>query len=310
MMQPQPYEKQSITYAIIAGIASGVAFALSVKGGFFSILIAYLPYLPLMIGLSIGAPYTSMASLIALLVAGVSTGLSGLVGFAVLYAIPTTFFVKSALNKRLLNTYPIGGVLTGLSIYSASIVFFLAMALFGDEGTLNLIMPELQGDDSVMMQKMVEIIDKMPFVILAGAAWLQLSIFYGCAVLANYLLAGWNHVERPSLRIKPFMPLALVLIILLITGLFSFSSDSSIQIAGKSAFITLLYPYFLMGIAQMHHYIARWKNTRLWLTGIYGFTILAFWPVFWFILAGLYLQAKFLSNRYASGNGTDKGSDN
>lgn len=292
-------EQETLRWGLTAGIAASVLYLLSVSGGFFSILISYTPLIPLLIaGLGKGVRAVAIAALVTTLIAGFTTGVSGLLVFGLLYGAPCLMFTHIALTPLSDNRwYPVGGALTGLALYVAtSLGLFIAMVM-GDASNLSESLPDTAEQGSAILDQARALLDKAPFIVFGLGAWIQLLMFYAIAVFANFMLQGWGKARRADLRLEPFMPSGLVLAVLLVAGLVSFSNDYALQTAGKTAFIILLLPYFLLGIARMHAKAKHWQNASAWLFCIYFLTILVFWPIFWFIGAGIVEQAKFLSNR-------------
>lgn len=289
----------SYHWGLVAGGITSLLYLLSVSDGFFSLLIAYTPLIPLLaVGLSLGVRSVAIAALVTTLFAGLFTGLSGLLAFGLLYGVPAIMFTHICLTRLTEDTwYPVGGALTGLSLYVATMMGFIILLVMGNEVNLANSLPAMEEGSSTVMEQARQLLEKAPFIVFALAAWIQILMFYAIAVFSNYMLTGWGKEQRDNLRLTPFMPSALVLGAMLLAGLISFSSSVPVQTAGKTAFIILLLPYFLVGVARMHARAAAWQNANLWLTIIYLLTVLVFWPIFWFIGAGLLEQAKFLSNR-------------
>ncbi|MDG1286080.1 MAG: hypothetical protein P8P30_00785 [Rickettsiales bacterium] len=304
-------EKQSLAISLAGGAVSAFLYFLAVRGGFFSFLISYTPLIPLfLVGLSAGPRAGGMATLFALFLGCFLTGLSGLVIYSALYAVPAVFFMHAALSQLSdpKRWYPIGGVLTGISLYAAAMVGVLIAVSMRDMVSVSEILPPLPPEGiSPLMQQARDLILESPFLVFAMGVWIQVLAFYGLAIFANFMLKGWKCEIRDRLTLTPFMPSIMIFGAILVAGLLSFSSTLAIQIAGKTAFMILLLPYFLMGAARLHAWTRGWPNRLSWLFAVYMLTVLVFLPVFCFIGAGLYEQAKFLSNRY--GSGTESESD-
>lgn len=301
--------KDHLAFALLAGVASVFLYILSASGSFFSILMAYTPLLPLLlVGLAYGPRSAAIAGLFATLIAGGAISLTGLIIYGGIYAIPATLFTQISLTRILGDKedkwYPVGGALTGLSLYTAVVLSVLIAVIMQDASSMADILPKMEENIPQWVARAQEIIVKAPFLIFGIGAWVQLLMLYAIAVFANFMLAGWQREIRHSLRLRPFMPSMVLLAALLFAGIVSFSDTLSMQVAGKTAFIILLFPYFIMGIARMHARAESWPNRKIIFFIIYLLTVLVFWPVFWFIGAGLFEQAKFLSNRHIGG--TDK----
>lgn len=286
--------------AIGAGFLTGIFYLLSLNGSIFSFLLPYLPYVPLFaIGFAHGHRMVGIAALAALLLIAGLHGITAGLLFLFLCAVPSWFFVHTSLLRLLPGMQvPVGGALTGLSLYAAILLFTVTMVLYNNGVDFSSFL-SLDESAPAWMEQAKTLIVERPFVVLAMAASMHLFMIYGTAVLVNFLLNGWQLSQRKNLALEPFMPSPFVLISLIGFGLASFSETTAVQLAAKTGFLVLLIPYFLMGIAQMHLRSRRWPYRYGWLTAVYVLMALAFFPVFWFIASGLYLQAKFLSNRYA-----------
>lgn len=293
-------------WVILAGIASGSLFVLAAGGLVSSLLLIYTPFLPLLlIGLMLGAPSAFLAS-------GIASGLSGLglqspaaaIMFLAIFALPTMFYLRQTLTQltlggQHLSWYPQGLTLTRLTYYAAALVVIMALALNDSTGGKGLaaLLPAPTEGEPVWMEAARQWMASKGFIILGGTAWIQISVFYGLAVFANFILTGYHRAIRPSLTLLPFMPGGLLLVMLLGAGVLSFAESAGVALAAKSAFITFLFPYFLMGVSRMHRFSFLWPNRGIMLTLVYFF-ILMFPPLLMvFIGLGLAAQARHLSNR-------------
>ncbi len=304
-------EKQSLTIALGGGAVSAFLYFLAVGGGFFSFLISYTPLIPIfLVGLSQGPRAGGIAALSGLFLGGLMTGLSGLVLYSALYAVPAIFFIHAILaalpdqdgQTEQKRWYPIGGALTGLSLYASVMVGILVATTMRDMvSTSEILTSAPQESISPMMQQARDLIVESPFLVFAMGAWIQIFAFYGLAIFANFMLKGWEREIRDNLKLTPFMPSMITLVVVCIAGLLSFVDNLAIQTASKTSLIILLLPYFLMGMARLHARSRNWPNRLALLFAIYMLTVLVFLPVFCFIGAGLYEQAKFLSNRHGGG---------
>ncbi len=290
-------------WAIMAGVISGLLFLLAAGSMLPSLLLVYTPFLPLLaVGLMLGAPSAILAS-------GIASGFSMALGpdvfllYVLMFAIPVVYFVRKSLSQQALTpTHRIwfsqGLVMTDLACYAAILVAAIAGSLHetlsGNTNLGALLPPVMEGEPEALASVRSWILEKS-FVILGGTAWIQLSLFYGLAVLVNFLLA--NRTLRPSLAVVPFMPSGWLLAGLMGAGVLSFADNPASSLAAKAAFITLLFPYFLMGLALMHRFSILWPSRRLWLSLVYFFMLVFPASVLGFIGLGLAAQARHLSNR-------------
>lgn len=293
-------------WVILAGIASGSLFVLAAGGMVSSLLLIYTPFLPLLlVGLMLGAPSAFLAS-------GIASGLSGLglqslgaaVMFLTIFALPTMFYLRQTLTRITLEGqhlawYPQGLALTRLTYYVALLVALMALGLHNSTGggSLSALLPPFVEGEPEWLESARKWMDSKAYIILGGTAWIQVSFFYGLAVFSNYILTGHGKAIRPNLTLLPFMTDSILLVALMGAGVFSFVEDPAIALAAKSVFITLLFPYFLMGMSRTHRFSLLWPNRGVLLTLVYFF-MLMFPPLLMvFIGLGLAAQARYLSNR-------------
>lgn len=293
----------SRNWALGAGTVAGLLFALAVSGAVPGVLVIYLPYLPLLaIGLALGGREGWVAVAAATFVAGLALGgINGMLVFLLLIGLPAGFFAWQALAQK--GQYPpsIGQVLTGLTYFTVLLQAMLILMVLNTVGDFAALLPEATDEESPMMAMVRKVVGEQTYLLLGISAWLQLLMFYGLAVLTNFLLTGWGLSRRDSLAIRPFMPSAHLLVMLLGSGLLSFTSDPAVSLIGKSAFITLLFPYFLMGISKLHQTAQSWPNRGIWLLLVYFFLSLIPHLALCFVGLGLLAQGRYLSNRFHDG---------
>jgi hypothetical protein len=294
-------------WAIGAGLLSALLFFMTVSGNFPSLFLAYTPYFPLLLaGLATGEKAVLSATAIAAVGALLSAGFGGLMIFLMMYGFPVAYFVLRAVMRTGRYRPSIGRVMTGLTCYMAILTSLLILAVEHHLGGFASLLPEpAEGELTPLMETVRTMMVEQTYLLLGGSAWVQLLIFYGIAVLANFLLTGFTPSLRESLAIRPFMPSAWLLLALMACGLCSFSTDSGFGLVGRTGFIILLFPYFLMGISKLHRKVRDWKSRRLTLWAVY--LSLCVPPLTQILLlglvgTGLLSQGRYLSNRFG---GTD-----
>ncbi len=290
-----------------AGFAAGLLYILAVMGSLSSVLLIYTPFIPLlMLGLSQGAQPALLASGVASVISGLALGPMAAFVFLMLFAGPCVLYAKQVLQRitqaNVSFWFSQGEAMVRLSYYVTAMVVFMTVTLYNatdGTGMMALFPPAVVGEPE-WMELARQWLAANAYMILGGTAWIQLSVFYGIAVLANFLLVGYGAAQRPNLTLLPFTAGGELLIALLGAGILSFVSNDMVALAAKSAFIALLYPYFLMGISRMHRYSLLWPSRRFWLTMVYFFMLMTF-PILLlgFVGLGLAAQARHLSNRSA-----------
>lgn len=294
------------SWAIAAGVLAGLIFGLAVSGLVPSALLIYLPYLCLlMAGLALGEKETLLANSIACGLVLIAAGMGGVLMFATMFSFPVIYFSLRALTRQGRYRPSIGRIMTGMTYYVALLVAVFALLVQTQMGGFEQFLPAPEGEETPMAELVRQLLTEQTFLFLGASAWAQLLVFYGLAVLANYLLTGWGVSRRESMAIRPFMPSAGLLLGLLGAGLVSFIDDASASLIGRTTFIILLFPYFLMGISKLHRKVRDWKNRRFTLILVYlSLCLPPLMPylVLGFVGMGLLSQGRYLSNRFG---GTD-----
>ncbi len=290
---------------LLAGGAVGGLHLLSALGGVPSLFLPYLPILLLLLlGLSCGFRPAMQGAAIALIITTLFSGLAGGIMFVLMIASPCLWYLYETLMLIVVNGKPYGWLpqgtsLTRLSYIAATMVAALTVSIRETLKNENLsrLIPSLDasGANAEIWQMAQQLLLEQPYLVLAATAWMQLAIFYGLAVLANFLLGA--RAIRSSLAITPFAPGGELLVVLLAAGLLSFYDQVDVAMAAKAVFITLLFPYFLQGLSQLHRVSLLWSHRRLLLTLVYVFMLLFPLLIVGFIGLGLAAQARHLSNR-------------
>jgi hypothetical protein len=318
-------------WAILAGLASGLLCVLALILGNASVLMGLTPFAPLfLVGFSFGVQTVLPASLIATAAVLLLTGGSGGLFFLAIFAIPVSFYVHRTLtclvlsphimqqiqNAKLLKGsdtaekgggmqgdhkmaawFPQGLVLTHLTYYFAFLVGISVLSVVSQENTGSLMEQIFPAFKTI--PEWLEIRDQVArweFLIVGFSAWISLSVFYGIAVLCNFLLVGYGRAVCPSLAVLPFMAGGELLALLLGAGLFSVADSPLLSLPAKAVFVVLLYPYFLMGLSRLHWFTRSWNHRGLLLTAFY-LLMLMFYPIVAGLIGwGLAVQARVLSN--------------
>jgi hypothetical protein len=153
---------------------------------------------------------------------------------------------------------------------------------------------QLDNTDPKLMTVMTVLIRDWSFLIFVSGSWIWVLMIYAFTALANMLLQYNNLALRPSLAIEAEgLPLWL-LVVVLISAAMAFLGHGNDQFAGRTAFLTLLLPYFLSGIASVHTMCGTWKNKKTALVIFYGMLLLFPWISIFLIGKGLYTQIEGL----------------
>lgn len=296
---------------LLAGVAAGVFFAISVSSVAGGLLFFYFPLFPLfLIGLGWGNRPLQQASGIALLLIAAITGfdLFALLLCTFLLIVPVLLVTRYVLlwrgNEHEKEWYPIGAALTSITAYAVAV--FIACALFYPENStlFSKALPldltkELQAElgdnpDPQMAMMLHKLTHEWLFMLIASSLWSWVLMVYANGWAANYLLAERGRAIRPSFGLAPFSPPLWWLIAVTLAGIVSLAGGEPAGLIAKTALITLLLPYFLSGLASIHARSASWPGRGLIIFFLYLLLFTQLWMVLPLALYGVFLHIKSL----------------
>lgn len=295
---PTPFSFQWIA---LAAVASAGLFMLAMSMALSSQLLIYTPALPLfMVGLSSGYRPAVAAALGAMVVVLLAGQVSGLKVFMILIVLPSMLFLRQLWRVDdaaavIPNT---GRAMTKLAAYAAGIVGLIIYEVATHGSGMTGFLPKAHENEPEIMVAIRQVMQDYPYVIIAVSAWVHMVLMYGVAVLANAILDMRQRAIFPSLRLWPFLPPGWYIILLLASGVMSLVGGGASMDAAKGVFMTILFPYFLVGIAHLHQWARQKEMPVLWLSMAYFFTLM-FSPfsLLGFLGVGLYKHGLALSNR-------------
>lgn len=296
--------KQAIL-TVLCGLLSGGAFATTLTAGN-GLLILFLPVIPLaVVGFSVSARHGLVASLLACVAVGALLDRDYVPLFFLVCAFPSYHFIRKALlwrgDEHAREWFSVLTILAEITAYTAALFMVLALlsvAPHSDHSNLKDLIAqslssELENPDPRVAELMKTVVTDWSFLIFAGLGWMWVSLLYLCIAATNIFLTRISVSLRPSLRLpREGLPHWLPVILLISAGLVFIGNDND-RFAGETLFLLLLLPYFLSGIATIHHWALERKNREFWLTFFYLLLTLFFpWIAMLLIAAGIKTQAE------------------
>lgn len=287
--------------AIAGGLSAALLVAVVLSGlGF---LFLFLPTLPLFwIGLSEGARQSlaagAVAGLALALVAGPSSGLL----FFLTLALPVSYISRYALAVSAQGWFPLGHVFTRLAGYGG--LFLAVMALFyagrgaGLEQALGGYVSQAIADSPPeYAEVLAPLAGPLAFLVLPVGIWMWVLLLYAHGWIAHRLLVKKGRATRPDFGIAVFEMPGWTLFFLAVSALAAVIGSPGMAFIGKAVLMSLMLPYFLLGIARLHEISRPWPNRRFFLFFVYLLLLTQLWPVLLVALAGLFYHIKRLSAR-------------
>lgn len=276
---------------MVAGLGLGFAFL-------------FLPTLPLFYHLLNRTPGNASAaivtaSIIITLVAGSAVGLM----FFLFLGVPTHYFASSSLRFRprdaTLEWQPIGPLLTRLTVYGTCALACVTMYYYAQGISLPHLLTGLlraafanAGDEYGEVIGMIS--GELFTFALPFTLWLWVILLFANAWMAQRLLAHNRKQLRPNMAITPFTLPAWLLTLLAICAFASLAGSEALSFLGKTSLLTLMLPYFFLGLSLLHQAVKAMSNKKIILFFTYLALLLQLWPVFVFVGIGFWHQVKGL----------------
>ncbi len=280
--------------SVAAGLLSAVLY-LSIKWSILGTLLFMFSPLPLFAtGLGLGLAAGAVAALAAMIAVALVTEFTGMVVFAIAYAVPALMVVRFALLNRMAEDgttewYPPGQMLAWIALFG--IGAFAAAAVFTGTGTGGLraeissyvdTMRGLSGQSSDSVDQVFATI-KLIFPVIVTTWWMIIMVVNG--VLAQKMLErrGLNRRPGPDLRTTALPPwLAGVMVAATVAALLG---SEWLEFLGINIALILCVPYFFVGLAVLHMVSAAWSIRRAILFAAYVLLLLFSWTAV--VVAGI-----------------------
>lgn len=290
--------------ALLAGLLSGGLFIL-VFGIGLGFIFMFLPTLPLFYaGLSRHARLCRDAALFACGFVALLSGLPAVVLYLLFLGLPSSYLCQKALlwrpEKGERRWYPIGVIMTRLSLWGVGAIALITLYYWNQEGGLpGLLAGTLRDAFAGLQDSYGEVIETLAshwsFLIFPVTLWLWCIMLYAHAWLVQRWLVKKNRQRRPDLAVTAFPVPGWMLSLLAICALASLIGSDSMRFLGKASLVSLMLPYFFLGAAFLKDSTRDAPNPRLLLFFIYFLVFTQFWPALILSALGLWCQIKHLS---------------
>ncbi|MDX1975337.1 MAG: hypothetical protein SFT92_06635 [Rickettsiales bacterium] len=286
-----------------AGLFSASLFLATVYFGL-GLIFLFIPTLPLFhIGLRHPNLFPALlASFIVYLIGGSQLALV----FFFVFALPTHYICRHALRYesdeigQATYWYPMGRILSNLALYSCLFMVIITAYYLARGMPIHELLSERLGTAIAELRKDLDMpiqpfSAKLVFLIFSITAWFWVLFLYGSAWVSHKLLASKHRNVRPLMSIELFVMPAWMLQPILICGLASLIGSPTMQFLGNACLLTLMLPYFFLGVAVMHETSKSWPSRRFFLFFVYFIMITQFFPVMILSGIGLWHHIKRLS---------------
>lgn len=290
---------QRLSLVLLSGFAAGFLPNLPGSGLFLS---AFVPFVPLMLlGLSHGYRPALQAGGVAILVSLILAAERGAFNMAMFVVMPVCVLLNRLLRCHVNGNgvkqwYPTSRALSEMTLV-ATMLFLLLTVIAGrhfPDGMQHIVQANFSADTSGMEPTAAEMMRKLTgpwsFLLFAMACWLWVLVAYVIAYLVNRLLAGKSYALRPDISLAPGGLPGWLPSLLLVFALLALLGGTNDRYTGKVAFLALLLPYFLSGMAVIHIKSLAWQPRKLWLFLIYIVLFFQFWATLFVAGAGLYMH--------------------
>ena len=296
--------------ACTAGLLSSGLF-LFVFGIGLGFIFLFLPTLPLFsLGLSKRRGNVALAVIVATLLLFFVAGTSLTLLYCFFLALPTWYICKLAglhftvpALKDCALWFPLGSIILRLTLYGCG--FFALTTLYYTSQNMSL--PQLLSDSihstfAELQAEYGDVVDMlagtMSFLMFPVTLWLWGILLYAHAWLANRLLIKRNLNFRPDFSVTPFIIPGWMLHLVAISALASLIGSESMSFLGKITVLSLMMPYFFLGISIMHAASKNMPSRGFLLFFVYFLIFSQFWPAL--ILSGIGLWHQVKSFRVVS----------
>jgi len=291
----------SLRFPIATGLLAGSLFVLMAAIGL-GFVFLFLPTLPLFyLGLGKNSEKLSIAIGVASMIIALSMGLPMGLLFLIFLGFPVSYVSKHSLRRRVQGTQvqwlPVGNIIISLMLYGCGLVAFIALYYMSQDTSLPKILSanihtafaDLGDDYSDVIETLS---GELSFLTFPVTLWLWAILLYGHAWLANRLLTRRGASLRPDFSVQIFTIPGWMLSLLGICALASLIGSESVSFLGKSTILSLMLPYFFLGISLMHNACKALPSRRILLFFVYFMIVSQFWPALILAAVGLWHQVK------------------
>ena len=283
-----------------AGLASAVASLSFASGVPFALMLVYLAPMPLMMaGLAFGTRITVIGAGAGILTTGLAGGLSSMLIFGLVHAIPALLIVYLALLSRedivtqrgnsSIAWYPLGHIPAHLSLLSGALLVITAVILT-NPGMSILISTHL-GEAFEMMaphlpeqgrQRFADMLTPL-FPGAVAASWVIMTVANG--VIAQSLVVRMEKNLRPRPKYSAVDLPQWLSWPLVIAAVVALAGTGEWEYVGRNTAMVIATPYFLLGLAVVHSLAKRVTYTGSLLVVFYLVIVASLWATL--VVAGI-----------------------
>ena len=293
---------RNLTQSTLAGILSAALFLIVGTLGFVFMFLPTLPFFVL--GLSKKAEALPAAIGIAILPITLLAGLPAAILFLLFLGLPTWHMSRYSLRWRMdgagqVQWFPIGLIILRLTLYACALTASATFYYATQPETL----PQLVGQNiraafAGMEEEFGDVVEtlagELSFLIFPVSLWLWGILLYAHAWLANRMLARKGLQVRADFSVEAFFMPKWMLSLLAISALASLIGGESMRFLGKITTLSLMLPYFFLGVSLMHTAFKTMPSRKILLFIIYFMVASQFWPALIIAGVGLWHQLKRL----------------
>ena len=298
--------------------APGLVADVGAPGG---LLLFYLSPLPLlMVGLALGSRAVGLALASGLVLVGLVGGLSACGLYALMHALPSGLVTVRALMRRVGGAnddpeawYPIGGILTSLTLLAMILVLAMALSLSGHAGIEAGVRGVLDQVLSVTAAGLGEE-DRLRFAgaltpyFLGASAVAWLAMIVANAILAQWLLARRGWALRPTPRWSALVLPDWLTWPLVGAAAVALLASGDVSYLAHNLVVLFAAPYFFLGLAVIHQAAANNRARGVLLAAFY-FAFIIFFLLAATIVAGIGIAEQWVGvRRRLRGNASNNGS--
>jgi hypothetical protein len=294
---------KELTFPVVTALlASGLYLLVFASGLGFAFL--FIPTIPLFcLGLSAKADRLLLSIGIAIALIAIAGGPAIAIVFLLFLGFPAWYLSKCSLMHRLVDGqtewFSVGTAMLHLTLYGCGFLSIITLYYALSDTNLPTLLAqsvkETFADLPAEFDQVLHLLSgEMSFLILPVTLWLWGIFLYTHAWIANRLLIRKNAHCRPSLALESFTIPSWMLTLLTISALASLAGGESMSFLGKATVISLMFPYFFLGVSVMHQTTAQLPGRKMILFFVYFLIVSQFWPALILSGLGLWRQLKDL----------------
>jgi hypothetical protein len=280
---------KSFLIAICAGLLSLVAAMPALNGAPGGLLLFYVAALPIyMAGFAFGATAGTVATLSGFVAATALGGVLVAGVFALVHLLPAWTVIRQAMLQR---TAPDGHtewmapgpIVAGLSGMAATMMLLAGLVFYANGTGLSTIVTDRLTDVLAAMSPNTPQAARDEMVALygpllpasLGSSWVIMALV--SAAVAQAFLARMGRNLRPTPRYANMVLPEWISWAMVGAALVSLVASGEVQFLARNLTLALAVPFFLLGLAVIHHWARRVRNGTLALVAVYFLIFIVGW---------------------------------